>query len=49
MSSYKQCENNSAFFSVNPWTPMGDQDRISPYIINTKSSKKVMREKKNTN
>ena len=31
----------------NPLTPMSDQDRISPYNINTISSRKVMRIKKN--
>ena len=30
-------------------TPKGDQDRISPYNINTISSRKVMRKKKNIN
>ena len=34
---------------LNPLTPMSDQDRISPYIINTISSKQVMRKKKNVN
>ena len=33
----------------NPLTPMSDQDRISPYNINTISSRKVMRITKNTN
>ena len=32
---------------VNPLTPMSDQDRISPYNINTISSRQVMRIKKN--
>ena len=32
----------------NPLTPMGDKDRISPYSINTESSRQVRRiEKKN--
>ena len=31
---------------LNPVTPKGDQDRISPYNINTKSSTEVMRLKK---
>ena len=35
--------------SVNPITPMSDQDRISPYNINTTSSRKVIRIKKNIN
>ena len=32
---------------VNPKTPISDQDRISPYNINTISSRKGMRIKKN--
>ena len=28
---------------VNPFTPTSDQDRISPYNINTISSRQVMR------
>ena len=31
------------FFSLNPFTPTSDQDRISPYNINTISSRQVMR------
>ena len=31
----------------NPLTAMSDQDRISPYNINTISGRKVMRIKKN--
>ena len=34
---------------VNPFTPTSDQDRISPYNINTISSKQVMRIEKNIN
>ena len=34
-------------FSFNPLTPISDQDRISPYIINTLSTREVMRIKKN--
>ena len=34
-------------FVVNPFTPMSDQDRISPYNINTISTRLVMRIKKN--
>ena len=34
---------------VNPLTPMSDQDRISPYNINTILSRQVMRIKKNIN
>ena len=33
----------------NPLTPIGDQDRISPYNINTISSRQVMGIKKNIN
>ena len=36
-------------FSLNPLTPMSDQDRISPYNINTISARWVMRIKKNIN
>ena len=36
-------------WAVNPSTVMRDQDRISPYNINTISSRQVMRIKKNTN
>ena len=32
---------------VNPFTPMSDQERISPYNINTISCTQVMRIKKN--
>ena len=34
---------------LHPLTRMGDQDRISPYNINTISSRQVMRIKKNVN
>ena len=37
------------FQEVNPLTFMSDQDRISPYNINTISSRQVMRIKKNIN
>ena len=33
--------------AFNPLTPMSDQDRTSPYNINTISSRQVMRIKKN--
>ena len=36
-------------WAVNPSTVMRDQDRISPYNINTISSRQVMRIEKNTN
>ena len=35
--------------SFNPFTPTNDQDRISPYNINTISSRQVMRIEKNIN
>ena len=34
---------------LNPFTPTSDQDRISPYNINTISSRQVMRIEKNVN
>ena len=34
---------------IDPLTTMSDQDRISPYNINTTSSRLVMRIKKNLN
>ena len=37
------------FNFLNPLTPMGDQDRISPYYIYTVSCRQVMRIKKNIN
>ena len=36
-------------WAVNPSAVMRDQDRVSPYNINTISSRQVMRIKKNTN
>ena len=35
--------------TLNPLTPMSDQDRISPHNINTISTRQVMRMKKNIN
>ena len=46
------CENplkSLENFSLNPLTPMSDQDRISPYNCNTISTRQVMRIKKNIN
>ena len=40
---YSECVLSSSF---NPLTPMSDQGRISPYNINTISSRQVMRIKK---
>ena len=40
-------ENDNLFFK--PLTPMSDQDKISPYNIDTISSRQVMRIKKNIN
>ena len=34
---------------INPFIPTSDQDRISPYNINTISSRQVMRIEKNIN
>ena len=34
---------------INPLTPMSDQERISPYNINTISTRLVTRIKKNIN
>ena len=34
---------------INLFTPTSDQDRISPYNINTTSSRQVMRIEKNIN
>ena len=42
-------ETNLPAWSFNPLTPMSDQDRISPYNINTISGRQVMRKKKNIN
>ena len=35
-------------WSVNPLTPMSDQDRISPFNINSESSRQVRRMKMKT-
>ena len=37
---------NSEFTMCNPFTPMSDQDRISPYNINTISSRQLSDENK---
>ena len=47
MKRTKKC--NHELKCLNPLTPMSDQDRISPYNINTISSRQVMRIKKNIN
>ena len=39
----------SSFFVLIPLIPMSDQDRFSPYFINTISSRQVKRIKKNIN
>ena len=41
--------SESLLRNLNPLTPISDQDRISPYNINTISSRKVLRIKKNIN
>ena len=35
--------------SINPFNPMCDQDYIAPYRVNIKSSRQVMKIKKNVN
>ena len=45
-SKYAACKLVEQFY-FNPLTPISDQDRISPYIINTLSTREVMRIKKN--
>ena len=42
-------KNISVFHGINPFTLTSDQDRISPYNINTISTSQVMRMKKNIN
>ena len=39
----------SSFFVFIPLIPVSDQDRFSPYFINTISGRQVMRVKKNIN
>ena len=43
------CCITGLIFFFEPLTPMSDQDRISPYSVNTISSRQVMRIKKNIN
>ena len=43
------CSVLTSYCNVNPLTPMRDQDRISPYNINTISTRLVMRMKNNIN
>ena len=42
-----QCTDYEAIASLNPLTPMSDQERIPPYNINTISNRQVMRITKN--
>ena len=54
MAKIKQLEiyyygGKQNMYSVNPLTPMTDEDWISPYNINTISSTLVMRVKKSIN
>ena len=42
----KREQKHTSNDGINPLTPMSDQDRISPYNINTISSRQVMRLKK---
>ena len=41
--------NDITLLIINPLAPMSDQDRISPYNINTISGGQVMRKKENIN
>ena len=41
--------NNRLSYSFNPLSPMSDQDRFSPYNINTTSTRLMMRIKKTIN
>ena len=45
----KQYVYLSTYNFLNPFTPTSDQDRISPYNVNTISSRQVMRIEKNIN
>ena len=45
----KMCRFHALFHVFNPFTPTSDQDRTSPYNINTISCRQVMRIKKNIN
>ena len=47
--SYWYLYGNKLLKKINPLTPMNDQDRISPYNINTISNRQVMRINKNIN
>ena len=49
LNTYVWDELSSFFSQLNPFTPTSDQDRISPYNINTISSRQVMRIEKNIN
>ena len=44
-----RAENELRTRCINPFTPTSDQDRLSPYNINTISSRQVMRIEKNIN
>ena len=48
-SFVKEIATGKHYLPFNPLTPMNDQDRISPYNINTISRRQVMRMKKNIN
>ena len=41
--------NRCKLVTINPFTPMSDEDRISPNSINTISSRQVVRKKKYIN
>ena len=42
-------EKNKQLLQFDPLTPMSDQDRISPYSINTISTRQVMKIQKDIN
>ena len=47
--AHRQVASPVSLSSLNPLTPMSDQDRISPHNISTISNRQVMRIKKNMN
>ena len=49
MNNFSILSNSEKTYALNPLTPTSDQDRISPYNINTISTRYVMRIKKNIN
>ena len=49
LSKFHLWQQKMLYTNFNPLTPMSDQERISPYIIHTVSSRQVMRIEKNNN